>query len=180
MKLGGAKAKAANGSSLADTLAGEWEEADEVANAWGTNDLIDVNADDDDWAGFESAPIPEVIVPPAQSYYHPPSQPNGKSSYQKPSPDPSPRKKSPVPAAVPTLSKPVFASPLSKSTSPASSSAPSFDEWADAEEAPSNAPSPQKGTVPMPGLAGMSKEEKDKEMARRREERKAVSRFTNS
>lgn len=46
MKLAGAKK--APGKSLADQLAGEWEEED-GGNAWGTDDLIDVNADDDDW-----------------------------------------------------------------------------------------------------------------------------------
>lgn len=49
MKLGGAKK--APGKSLADQLAGEWEEED-GGNAWGTDDLIDVNADDDDWCTY--------------------------------------------------------------------------------------------------------------------------------
>lgn len=49
MKLGGAKKTP--GKSLADQLAGEWEEED-GGNAWGTDDLIDVNADDDDWCTY--------------------------------------------------------------------------------------------------------------------------------
>lgn len=54
MKLGGKKAggAAASSSSLIDSLAGEWEDADSVANAWGNDDLIDINADADDWGGF--------------------------------------------------------------------------------------------------------------------------------
>lgn len=62
-------------TSLVDELAGEFEEdGDEVANAWGSSDLMDVNADGDDWSecvreggnlqltvlsgAFEEAPVP--------------------------------------------------------------------------------------------------------------------------
>lgn len=48
MKLGGAKPKLA-GANLMDELAAELDD-DEVANAWGTDDLMDVNADTDDWS----------------------------------------------------------------------------------------------------------------------------------
>lgn len=57
MQLGGSasharSANAAGSTSLVDALAGEFEEdGDEVANAWGSNDLMDVNADGDDWSG---------------------------------------------------------------------------------------------------------------------------------
>ena len=49
MKLGGVK-KAEKKSALAE-LTSEWDdsEGDEVENAWGNEDLIDVNADEDDW-----------------------------------------------------------------------------------------------------------------------------------
>lgn len=57
MQLGGSASHArqtgtaAGSTSLVDTLAGEFEEdGDEVANAWGSNDLMDVNADADDWS----------------------------------------------------------------------------------------------------------------------------------
>jgi SCY1-like protein 1 len=56
MQLGGGASlssgsRAAESSSLADALAGEFEEdGDEVANAWGQGDLMDVNADADDWS----------------------------------------------------------------------------------------------------------------------------------
>jgi SCY1-like protein 1 len=57
MQLGGSASharqagNAAGSTSLVDTLAGEFEEdGDEVANAWGSNDLMDVNADGDDWS----------------------------------------------------------------------------------------------------------------------------------
>jgi len=176
MKLGGAKPETNASPSLADAVAGGWEDADEVATAWGTNDLIDVNADHDDWAGFESAPVPEIVVPPPQSYYVKSPQLNGKTSSSRSTPQPSPPKKSPVPrstATFPTIPKPTASSPLSRST-PSVPSPPRFDEWADAEETlPGGAAGTKDST--QPSLAGMSKEEKDKEMARRREERKAVS-----
>ena len=55
MKLGGATAKKPQSApKLADMVADEWEDG-EVANAWGNEDLIDVNADADDWG--ESAPL---------------------------------------------------------------------------------------------------------------------------
>jgi flavin-dependent dehydrogenase len=55
MQLGGsrpsAKTAASASSSIVDALAGEFEEdGDEVAKAWGQGDLMDVNADADDWS----------------------------------------------------------------------------------------------------------------------------------
>lgn len=46
MKLGGAKASKKPNAAIADSVANEWE--DGVEDAWG-DDLIDVNADEDDW-----------------------------------------------------------------------------------------------------------------------------------
>ena len=178
MKLGGAKKPKA---SLADTLASEWDDgpngwdddaaaADEVGNAWGNDDLIDVNADNDDWAAFESAPVPEIVVPPPQDYY-----------VSSPAPAPAPKASTTKPMA---KAAPVLA-PAVKVPAPQASST---DGWGDMDEAPaevaspkaapqstSGASSPARGSTPQPSLSGMSKEEKDKEMARRREERKAVS-----
>lgn len=57
MRLGGSTsaAKSGGGSSLVDALAGEFEEdGDEVANAWGQGDLMDVNADADDWSEWSA------------------------------------------------------------------------------------------------------------------------------
>lgn len=40
-------------TSLVDELAGEFEEdGDGVANVWGSGDLLDVNADEDDWSQY--------------------------------------------------------------------------------------------------------------------------------
>lgn len=56
MQLGGSSAgsrqnRAIASTSLVDELAGEFEEdEDEVANVWGSGDLLDVNADEDDWS----------------------------------------------------------------------------------------------------------------------------------
>lgn len=58
---GGARAgvhKPGMSTSLVDELAGEFEEdGDEVANAWGSNDLMDVNADGDDWSESRCLPV---------------------------------------------------------------------------------------------------------------------------
>ena len=164
MKLGGGpKVKAPTSSTLADSVAGEWEEAEEVANAWGTNDLIEVDADDDDWAGFESAPVPEIVVPPPQSYYVKSTVANGRATPT------SPPKKTPVPPTIvtsipkPSVSvSPAVPSAPSPKPSPAPVAPPSSDDWGDS-------------ATPVQSLTTMSKDEKEKEMARRRDERKAVS-----
>lgn len=143
-----------------ESIADEWDDGG-AANAWGTDDLIDVNADTDDWAAFESAPVPEIVVPPPQSYYVKPTT-NGST---KPAAAPvksvaPPVKSTPTPSPKPT----------SKPTMPA---APVSDGWDDdVEEPPRSAPTPPPTSV-TPSLANMTKEEKELEMARRREERKA-------
>jgi SCY1-like protein 1 len=143
-----------------ETLTDEWDDGG-AANAWGTDDLIDVNADTDDWAAFESAPVPEIVVPPPQSYYVKPTT-NGST---KPAAAPV---KSVAPPAKPTPSP--SPKPAPKPTMP---TAPVSDGWDDdVEEPPRSAPTPPPASV-TPSLANMSKEEKELEMARRREERKA-------
>ncbi|TXT11143.1 hypothetical protein VHUM_01894 [Vanrija humicola] len=149
MKLGGAT-KAHKPTDLADALAADFED-DEVANAWGNDDLINVNADDDDWTAFEEAPVEVAAPPPAQSYYVSPPAP-------KPSPKPAPAKPEPV---APLAPKPVKAVPAAAKSPPPS------------ESARSSISEPAKPSTPQPNLSSLSKEEKDKEMARRREERKA-------
>jgi SCY1-like protein 1 len=143
-----------------ESLADEWDDGG-AANAWGTDDLIDVNADTDDWAAFESAPVPEIVVPPPQSYYVKPTA-NGST---KPAAAPV---KSAAPPVKPTPTP--SPKPVSKPTMPA---APVSDGWDDdVEEPPRSAPTPPPASV-TPSLANMTKEEKELEMARRREERKA-------
>ncbi|KAL7418377.1 Nuclear aminoacylation-dependent tRNA export pathway component [Cryptotrichosporon argae] len=161
MKLGGGPKKAVP-SPLADVL-GDDDDAAEVANAWG-DDLMDVHADADDWTAFESAPVPEIVVPPPQSYYVSPPKPA-----PPPARPPSAPAAAPSKPAAPTLSKPA-ASPALK---PAA--APAFDDWgnADDDEHEGGPSEPSKPGTPVPSLASLSKDDKEKEMARRREERKA-------
>jgi SCY1-like protein 1 len=60
MKLGGAKKSAGPSSLVAEVIADEWADGDgdAVENAWGTDDLIDVNADADDWGERDFDPHP--------------------------------------------------------------------------------------------------------------------------
>ncbi|OWZ36136.1 SCY1-like [Cryptococcus neoformans c45] len=200
MKLAGAKK--APGKSLADQLAGEWEEED-GGNAWGTDDLIDVNADDDDWSAFESAPVPEVVVPPPQPYYVSAPKPKPSSSNittsaalrSKPTLSPAISTTSSIPTHAPEPVKPASStsmplipsspalSTISGAKSPVLSSQVNTTDTERGQmdsASASERSSPQlsvkagngTGTLP-PNLANMSKEEKEKEMARRREERKA-------
>ncbi|GMK54624.1 hypothetical protein CspeluHIS016_0112100 [Cutaneotrichosporon spelunceum] len=138
----GMKLAAKPKANLMDELA---DELDDVANPWG-DDLMDVNADGDDWTAFESA-APVVEAPPPQSYYVSPVSP------------PKTQPKEPLPAA-----KPVKAKPAAKAA-PAPARAP---------QPPASPPSEaSRPATPQPSLASMSKDEKEKEMARRREERRA-------
>ncbi|KAI5454226.1 Nuclear aminoacylation-dependent tRNA export pathway component [Naganishia albida] len=170
---GGARAgvyKPGMSTSLVDELAGEFEEdGDEVANAWGSNDLMDVNADGDDWSTFEEAPVPLSDKNPTQS---------SQRTKQEAAPEPvpiMPQPPKPKPAASPAQ-KPV----RPKQAVPTAIAAPSTsDGWGAAQDSDWQEGGHQvvAGDKPSPpvnvSLAGMSKEEKEKEMARRREERKA-------
>ncbi|ODO05374.1 SCY1 protein kinase [Cryptococcus wingfieldii CBS 7118] len=200
LKLGGVTKKPqAKQKSLADQLAEEYEDDDDDGmNAWGNDDLMDVNADQDDWSAFESAPVPEVVVPPPQDYYvkpTPKAKPAPKSTpapAAKPEPIPVP---SPVPPPAPLLAPAVSASPTPPSPpttlapkpikptpspiaaqTPILTSSPALSQVSAMAKSPAPSFSSElsAGTATGGGgLAGMSKEEKEKEMARRREERKA-------
>ncbi|KAJ9114995.1 hypothetical protein QFC22_005323 [Naganishia vaughanmartiniae] len=186
MQLGASSAagrpnRAAASTSLVDELAGEFEEdGDEVANVWGSGDLLDVNADEDDWSAFEEAPVPLVSEPRRST-----TASQGKASVftEDPWADPVPSlpnlsiTKPRQPAAI-VAPKPVRA----KQPPPAAKAAPSpalvADEWNTAKESDWQEGTPtaeDKPSTPVNvSLAGLSKEEKEKEMARRREERKAI------
>lgn len=138
MKLGGSAKKPQ--TSLVDELAGEWDEP----GGWG-DDLINVNADEDDWTAFEQAPVEIPAPAPSQDYYVKAASP--------PKPKPVPVKATPKPA--PPKNAPTIHAP--RPTKP------------DAPEPTSRLGSGSS----TPNLASMSKEEKEREMARRREERKA-------
>ncbi|KAG9084350.1 hypothetical protein FRC06_004114 [Ceratobasidium sp. 370] len=132
----------------------------DVANAWGDGDLIDVNADADDWGAFEEAtPEPAMPLKPVAT--------------PKPVRQPLPSAKS-QPAVVPprasTLSPP---KPKPRISSPLASPAVGVsDTWGSFEQDASAATPEAAETPKSMSLAGLSKEEKAAEMARRREERK--------
>ncbi|QRV93771.1 kinase-like protein [Ceratobasidium sp. AG-Ba] len=134
--------------------------AADVANAWGDGDLMDVNADADDWGAFEEA-TPEPVVPPKPVVSPRPVRqaalPNKPQSAT-------------IPSRASTLSppkaKPRASSPLASPGVGVSDTWGSFEE--DAAATTPDAVEPAKNM----SLAGLSKEEKAAEMARRREERK--------
>ena len=149
--------------------------ATETANAWGTDDLIDIHNDDDDWSAFESAPVSPPPITPNDASLH--AKLSSLPTFRTPSKSPLP--KSPLPKSPrPALSKTLpgsFDTPLS---TPRSSQTPE-PRWAEDNEwdTPSKASGPStKAGSPAPAL---SKEEKAAEMARRKEERRQV-RFTSS
>ena len=151
---------------LADDLADEIA-ANEAANPWGTDDLIDVNADEDDWSAFETAPISTPIV---QSPTH--STTTKLASL----PTSRPASKSPVPQVkiVHATFPGSFDTPIS---TPSSSRTPE-PSWGN--EGDWDAPAPAASVESARKTAGspstpMSKEEKAAEMARRKEERRQVS-----
>lgn len=130
--------------------------AADVANAWGDGDLIDINADADDWGAFETA-APESV----------PMKPVPQSAT---TPRPKPKATASAPSRSHTLSPP---QPKPRASSPLASPAVEPDStWGSfEEEAPAAAPEKAEPAKTM-SLAGLSKEEKAAEMARRREERK--------
>ncbi|KAJ2931247.1 hypothetical protein H1R20_g5851, partial [Candolleomyces eurysporus] len=73
--------------SLADDLAEEIA-ASETANPWGTDDLIDVNADEDDWSAFETAPVstPALQSPTLSTTSKPASFPTSRPTPKSPVP----------------------------------------------------------------------------------------------
>lgn len=175
LQLGSKSSNALSTATLPDELAEEIA-ATETANAWGTDDLIDIHNDDDDWSAFESAPISPTPTATHESgslnarlYAIPPSRPASKSPVPK-SPFPkSPLPKSPSPVVYQTLPG-SFDTPIS---TPPASQTPEPD-WEEGNEwdATSKASAPiKKSGPPVPAL---SKEEKASEMARRKEERRLV------
>lgn len=130
---------------LADRLA---EEAamDVTNNPWGNDDLIDINADQDDWSAFESSP-PVILEP-------------------KPLPA--------VASTIGRVASPSYCSvaaqptahhtPPKRGSTPLSLSPPPSEDGRD-----------EAGMKPFPtmsGLSSLSKEEKAAEMARKKDERK--------
>lgn len=149
MKLSskGANAGSNKKSALDDILGDEGG----IADAWGDDggDLMDVNDDADDWGGFEEAPVP--------LYPTPPTLVAAPVSARTPWDDLAP----PVPAQT----KPSNGASSKTKVKPSASMLASLPTV--------STPTPSAEPSPQVSLVGLSKEEKDKEMARRREERKA-------
>ncbi|SJK97742.1 uncharacterized protein ARMOST_00995 [Armillaria ostoyae] len=150
LQLSATKSSGAAAAALVKQLAEEAEAEDTNldSNPWGSDDLIDVNADDDDWSAFETAPTPEVVQPkPVRvSASGPGLSANGNSypSHTKPQ---TSRSRSPAVKQTNNLS------PGHRSSTPSS---PAIDDW-------NRSP---------PATASLTKEERAAEMARRKEERK--------
>ncbi|KAG5352188.1 hypothetical protein C0989_003269 [Termitomyces sp. Mn162] len=139
-------------SATAAILAGQWTddntESVRTENPWGNDDLIDVNADEDDWSAFETAPAvmaPKAITPSKLGFY---------LSGNEISTQHLPGRKT-----------------LGSVSSPASTMKETSCGQNKNNEIPKHMPSP---TLPAPSFAEMTKEEKASEMARRKEERKQV------
>ncbi|PIL34056.1 hypothetical protein GSI_03765 [Ganoderma sinense ZZ0214-1] len=157
MQLGATKLPASASSGIPDWAEEAAAEVDTSSstNPWGNDDLMDVNADEDDWSAFETAaPAPPAASVPTDF---------GFGNVHLPDPWAAPAPKSPV-APQPLLSTvPRVTSPLAspRPASIARSITPSDSGKADAATTPAAL-----------STAGMSKEEKAAEMARRKEERK--------
>jgi SCY1-like protein 1 len=205
MQLGGHKALAS--AAIADDIAAS-EGLD--GNPWGTDDLMDVNADQDDWSeslkiateflsvtsafagAFESAPA--VVVAPKRASpiglgFTSLATENGKS------PPPAQGMKEPSEAKTPNVliagcsAAIVAGKSRQEPLSPSALGTDAWDlavtppgSWIDSPAASNTSrPSPVQSPghaeqEPKPSTAGISKEEKAAEMARRKEERKQVCR----
>lgn len=171
MQLGASKAPASTHmpAEWAEEAAAEAEAEEALqGNPWGTDDLMDVNADQDDWskcsvglsfapcsnavfisAAFETAPAPVVSLGFSDTGHNAASNDWGAE------------------LVAPATRKPGIHSQMqSPVTTSFRSSTPSESGKTD--------PVHSRGASPAPAAAAMSKEEKAAEMARRKEERKQV------
>ncbi|KAG6866653.1 hypothetical protein C0991_000763 [Blastosporella zonata] len=151
-------------STTATILAEQW--ADDTAdsasteNPWGSDDLIDINADEEDWSAFETAPTPKPVAPmpitPAGQW--PGGVGNGVHSHNahlvSQRPDPLSRQPTPVSSLAQTQT----------------TKSPPRDQKVNGR-APEHLPSPVPTTM-TPSMSDLTKEDKVAEMARRKEERK--------
>ncbi|KAJ8455906.1 hypothetical protein ONZ45_g18842 [Pleurotus djamor] len=166
LRLGGHQPSSVN------AFVAELEKEASVANAWGSDDLMDVNADQDDWTAFESAPAPVISLEIAADDlgFDTPDDPWGNST-QITKPKPQPPKPQPQPKPLATngssSSRPSSTS-RSMSSTGESSAAESWGSFTiQLEGTPKAAPS-----TPSTPSTPMSKEDRAAEMARRKEERK--------
>ncbi|KAH6914204.1 other/SCY1 protein kinase [Coprinopsis sp. MPI-PUGE-AT-0042] len=159
MKLGLKTTSASTNQSLADQLAEELATAE--GNPWGNDDLMDVNADEDDWSAFETAPAPALaIATPVLAPVAP--APRVAAAQVKPKLLAVSQPATPRTPAMPRQAS----STMSRSMTPDAG----WEDQGDWDP-------PAKASVPSTPNAGsstasLSKEEKAAEMARRKEERR--------
>ncbi|EJU03966.1 ARM repeat-containing protein [Dacryopinax primogenitus] len=164
---------------LAEVTDADEGDADGV-NAW-EGDLIDVNADADDWSAFEAAPVnrkdmdeddggwDQPAPEPAYRLSTVSSTANRTPGIQLSSTSRNAFTPPPARPPAPLAPKPV---PVTSAAAPKFAPADTWGTFDDASSTPSRASTPVSAVVAAPSLAGMSKEEKAAELARRREERK--------
>ncbi|RPD63710.1 ARM repeat-containing protein [Lentinus tigrinus ALCF2SS1-6] len=133
------------------------------ANPWGNDDLMDVNADEDDWSAFETAPAPST-VPDDFGFGNIHSHAPVADPWDVPAPAPKPPV-APQPTRPTTAHRPAVHSPLAHPR-PASSTRSVTPSESKPEAAHAHPVSTAHST------AGMTKEEKAAELARRKEERR--------
>ncbi|KAG6829451.1 hypothetical protein H0H92_004511 [Tricholoma furcatifolium] len=157
MQLGGNRLPiSATATILAEQWADEATESAAADNPWGNDDLIDINADEDDWSAFETAPTTVAPKPvPAVSGLG--LTRNGIHSQPTPMAAQSPVTNKPAPNA---------------SSTHTTKTVPRARNGA-LDKSPSPTPAPT-----TPNLSEMSKEDKAAEMARRKEERKQEQKKT--
>jgi len=153
----------------------------EASNPWGNDDLMDVNADVDDWSAFETAPV-QIAVPKPVSAVATQSLRNGMASAhnQDSSWDDFGSASQTVSGSWTSVA-PVQTSPASqtrKGPTPSRMKSPARATPSPlSSRVSSPAPAEKRVLSPVPvsttpSTVGMSKEEKAAEMARRKEERK--------
>ncbi|KAL1942784.1 hypothetical protein VTO73DRAFT_5024 [Trametes versicolor] len=139
------------------------------ASPWGNDDLMDVNADEDDWSAFETAPIPSVqdsglgfgtigSTPTPDPWAAPaPVKPHSSSEWGSLHTTLAPK-----PSRT-SSSRVGVSSPLASPRPSSIARSPTPSDGGKGETAPA---------APPHSTAGMSKEDKAAEMARRKEERR--------
>ncbi|KAH8108102.1 hypothetical protein BXZ70DRAFT_36637 [Cristinia sonorae] len=134
------------------------------SNSWGSDDLMDVHADQDDWSAFESAPPAPVV---------------GLESFKEPDPDHwgdalADSQNFNTPASptlpVPQHRKATWGTAATTIQRPISAQSDAWSDGGRSDPGQSRVASPAQ--TPASSATGMSKEDKAAEMARRKEERK--------
>ncbi|KIM45100.1 hypothetical protein M413DRAFT_441766 [Hebeloma cylindrosporum] len=137
-------------------------------NPWGTDDLIDVNADEDDWSAFESAPVktPAAAVEPIISSLSGGTGSSRMADRGSQISQATPKQLGNVAMSTQRAQSPALFSGGTKSP-PDDLGWDAVDTW----ESPAEKVTPPSAYAP-PSQAVVSKEEKALEMARRKEERR--------